>query len=98
MLTDTSLTLDDAPSTKKVATAKIVSPTFAALSIATATWCQDVAAQVAFGKAKVCNRFFTMEQGAGSRVGTGRFQAMGQLHSSCTGSPPRARQQLRHRL
>jgi hypothetical protein len=25
-------------------------------------------------KSKVCNRFFTMGQGAGSRVGTGRFQ------------------------
>jgi hypothetical protein len=28
-------------------------------------------------KSRVCNRIFTMGQGAGSRVGTGRFQAMG---------------------
>jgi hypothetical protein len=34
--------------------------------------------QVAFGKSKVCIRLFTMGQGAGSRVGTRRFQAMGQ--------------------
>jgi hypothetical protein len=33
-------------------------------------------------KSKVCNRFFTMGQGAGSRVGTRRFQAMGQLNST----------------
>jgi hypothetical protein len=39
---------------------------------------RGVAAQVEeFGKASVCNRVFTMGQGAGSRAGTGRFQAMG---------------------
>jgi hypothetical protein len=43
----------------------------------------DVAVHVAFGKGKVRNRFFTMGQGAGSSVETGRFQAMGQLDSTC---------------
>jgi hypothetical protein len=39
-------------------------------------------------KSKVCNRFFTMGQGAGSRIANRRFQAMGELHSSCTTAPP----------
>jgi hypothetical protein len=43
-----------------------------------------VAVQVAREKSKVCNRFFTMGQGAGSRVATGRLQAMGQLDSTST--------------
>jgi hypothetical protein len=38
----------------------------------------DAAVQVECEKSKVCNRFFTMGQGAVSRVGAGRFQAMGQ--------------------
>jgi hypothetical protein len=41
-----------------------------------------VAVQGACEISKVCNRFFTMGQGAGSRVGTRWFQAMGQLDSS----------------
>jgi hypothetical protein len=50
---------------------------------------QGVAVQVAhLGKSKVCNRFFAMGQGAGSRDGTGRFQAVGQLDLTCTGAPP----------
>jgi hypothetical protein len=38
-------------------------------------------------KRKVCNRLFTMGQGAGSRVVTRRFQAMGvqQVDSACAG-------------
>jgi hypothetical protein len=32
----------------------------------------------------LCNRLFTMGQGAGSRVGAGRFQALGQLDLTCT--------------
>jgi hypothetical protein len=38
-------------------------------------------------KSKVCNRFFAVGQGAGSRVGTRQFQATGQLDS--TGTAPR---------
>jgi hypothetical protein len=38
-------------------------------------------------KSKVCNRVFTMGQGAGSKAGTGRFQAMGQM-LDLTGTGP----------
>jgi hypothetical protein len=47
-------------------------------------WCASPPRDVAVHKLRVkeqslCNRFFTVgRQGAGSRVGTGRFQAMGQ--------------------
>jgi hypothetical protein len=45
--------------------------------------------QVAFEISKVCNRVFTMGQGAGLRVATRRFQAMGQTElSTCTAAPP----------
>jgi hypothetical protein len=48
---------------------------------------RDVAAQAAFGKKQsLCKRFFTMGQGAGSRVETRRFRTlMGQLDlTTCT--------------
>jgi hypothetical protein len=56
----------------------------------------SVAAQVdIWKKAKVCNRLLTMGQGAGSRAGTGRFQAVGQLDLTCTGSPPQHQRHAR---
>jgi hypothetical protein len=56
-----------------------VAAAFCSVVMAAAVTPRRSGTQVAFEKGKVCNLFFTMGRGAGSRVGTGRFQAMGQL-------------------
>jgi hypothetical protein len=48
-------------------------------------------------KNRVCNRFFTMGQWAGSRVATGRFQAMGQTAFTLVHSPTKGAASARNR-